>query len=119
MSTLNDTLKDLQQRAEQTRDELNNALDKGEKALRGLISRVEERSSALFDELVKTGEKFRSQQDKPASKKDKAATDNRLEELTNRGAALLGLPTREDVAALEKKLASMQRKLTKLEKASA
>jgi polyhydroxyalkanoate synthesis regulator phasin len=105
MSALNDTLKDLQARAE---------------SARGAATRVEEKSKALFDELVKTGEKLVKQQAKSEKKAEKkAAEGSRLEQLTNRGAALLGLPTREDVAALEKKLAAVQRKLSKLEKSAA
>lgn len=118
MSAANDTLKDLQQRLDEVRQQLNNALDKAEKAARGLVSRVETRSRTLADELIKTGEKIRQQRNKPAGKKVSSA-DSRLETLSNRGAALLGLPTRDEVAALEKKLSSMQRKLNKLEKASA
>jgi polyhydroxyalkanoate synthesis regulator phasin len=120
MSALNDTLKDLQARTENARAELKAAAEKLEKAARGAATRVEENSKKLFDELVKTGEKLVKQQDKSAKKADKkAAEGSRLEQLTNRGAALLGLPTREDVVALEKKLAAVQRKLTKLEKGSA
>ncbi|MFN3713067.1 MAG: phasin family protein [Alcanivoracaceae bacterium] len=123
MSALNDTLKDLQARAESARAELKAAAEKLEKAARGAATRVEENGKKLFDELVKTGEKLVKQQDKAAKKAEKAEKNGnegrRLEQLTNRGAALLGLPTREDVASLEKKLAAVQRKLTKLEKANA
>lgn len=120
MSTLNDTLKDLQTRAENARAELKAAAEKLEKAIRGAATRVEEKSKSLFDELVKTGENIVKQQEKGEKKAEKKTVEgNRLEQLTNRGAALLGLPTREDLSALEKKLASVQRKLSKLEKSAA
>lgn len=121
MSTVNDTLKELQARAEQTRDELKASVEKLEKALRGAATRVEASSKQWFDELVKTGETLKKQQEKATTKAGKKAASeaSRLEQLVNRGVAALGLPTRDDVAALEKKLAAMQRKLTKLEKSSA
>ncbi|PKM22571.1 MAG: poly(hydroxyalkanoate) granule-associated protein [Gammaproteobacteria bacterium HGW-Gammaproteobacteria-14] len=121
MSAVNETLKDLQARAEQTRDELKASVEKLEKALRGAATRVENSGKQWFEELVKTGEKLKQQQQKATTKASKkaAAEASRLEQLVNRGVAALGLPTRDDVAALEKKLAAMQRKLTKLEKSSA
>jgi len=88
-------------------------------AARGAVVRVENTGNEVLDELIKTGEKLdkerRKQQGKTSGQGNKQPS--RLDEVRARVADYLGLPTREEVEKLNKKLNTMQRKVNKLEKA--
>ncbi|WP_111656696.1 phasin family protein [Isoalcanivorax indicus] len=110
---------------DQAREELTAARDKAIKALRGAVSRAEQRGNDLFQELVKAGEALQKERAKAQSKvqgkvkAQKASAESTLDTLRQRTAELLGLPTRDDVDALNKKLNSLTRKVRKIEKATA
>ena len=111
----------LSQRVTQAREELTSAAEKLQKAASGLAGRVEKRSTDLFQSLVQTGEKIekqRSKAKKAPSKKAKAAP-GALESYAGKVFNALGLPTANDLQALNRKIDSLSRKVRKLEKASA
>ena len=110
----NETLKTLNERLEKTREELQSLTDKTVSAARGAWTRIEKNSSEFFDDLVKTGEKIEKQRGK-AQKKAASSADS----LRDRLAGALGLPTREEVEALNRKLNNLSRKVRKIEKESA
>ena len=64
---------------------------------------------------MKAGEKRQKAQSKPQKKTTKAQP-SQLDEVRSKVAAALGLPTRDEVEALNKKLTSLTRKVNKLAK---
>lgn len=110
---------------DQARDELKASADKALKAMRGVVSRVEERGNQLFQELVQTGETLQAERAKAQAKAEKQlktqkeSAERTLDTLRLRTATWLGLPTRDDIRALDKKLNSLTRKVRKIEKAAA
>lgn len=117
---------ELKARVEQAREELKAATEKLQSAARGALGRIEDSASGFFEGLVKAGEAFEKQRakgSKAATGKKAAAAKKaqatRVETIANRAVGALGLPTSEDMQALNKKLDSLSRKLRKLEKASA
>lgn len=109
---------------DQAREELIAARDKAVKALRGAVTRAEQRGNELFQELLKAGEALQEERAKAQSKLQgkakagKTSAESALETLRQRTAELLGLPTRDDVEALNKKLNTLTRKVRKIEKAA-
>lgn len=111
----NTVIAQLNERYEQAATDAKAALDKANDALRGALSRLEENGNSLLNNLVKTGEKRQKAQAKPA-KKNAKAQPSQLDEIRGKVAQALGLPTRDEVEALNKKLASLTRKVNKLAK---
>ena len=110
----------LNERLEQAREQLREAADKLQKAVLGIANRVEQGSSEFFDSLVAAGEKLEKQKQKASkTSASKKAEPGLLESYANRLVASLGLPSSEDLQALNKKLDSRTRKVRKLEKAGA
>ncbi len=118
--TNKESLDQINARVERAREELKDALAQARKAVRGVVTRVTDRGTELFNELVKTGESLqqeRAKAQKAAQKKASEAQDL-LTSLRQRTASLFGLPTQDDIAALDKKLNSLTRKVRKIEKAT-
>lgn len=108
------------QRVTQAREELAAAAEKLQKAATGLAGRVEKRSSDLFQSLVKTGEQVEKQRSKGKKAGQKAkAEPGKLETYAGKVFNALGLPTANDLQALNRKIDSLSRKVRKLEKAGA
>lgn len=105
----------IEQRLEKLSTEAKNTFAKVENAVRGAYDRVENRGNELLDNLVKTGEKRQKTQAKAAKKSTKAEPST-LDQLRNRAADVLGFPTRDEVEALNKKIASLNRKVNKMAK---
>lgn len=103
-------------RVERARDDLKDALVQARKAVRGVVTRITGRGTELFNELVRTGESL--QQERARAQKKSAEAENLFTSLRLRTATLLGLPTQDDIAALDKKLNSLTRKVRKIEKAT-
>ena len=89
--------------------ELNATADKLTKAARGAVTRITETSQDWFQELVKTGESLRQRNAKKSGAAKDADGDWRV-----RLAHSLGLPTREEMENLDKKLNRISRKVNKL-----
>lgn len=103
------------ERYEQVATETKAALEKINNAVRGAYTRLENNGNELFQNLVKTGEKRQKTASKPQKKTTKAQP-SQLDEVRGKVAAALGLPTRDEVEALNKKLTSLTRKVNKLAK---
>lgn len=112
-----ESLADINARLEQAREELTGALEQVRKAVRGATARLNERGLALFEDLVKTGEGLQQQRQKSAADGNGGAHST-LDNLRQRAVDLLGVPTRDDMAALNRKLDSLTRKVRKIEKAA-
>ncbi|MDX1803209.1 MAG: poly(hydroxyalkanoate) granule-associated protein [Alcanivorax sp.] len=102
-------------RFEQLSGEAKAAAEKLNNAVRGAYTRLEEGSNELFQNLVKSGEKRQKAQSK-GQKKTAKAQPKQLDELRDKLAGALGLPTRQEVEALNKKLTTLTRKVNKLAK---
>ena len=115
-----ESLDQINSRLEQAREDLRATSDKAVKALRGAVTRVEQRGTDFFQELVKTGEALQKSRSKSQSKAAKTAKkpELSLDSLRQGTASLLGLPTRDEVEALNKKLNSLTRKVRKIEKSA-
>lgn len=86
-------------------------------AARGAVVRVEDTGNDLLDDLVKTGEKLDKERQKQQKKANQSSSDkSTLDEARDRLTGYLGLPTRDEVEKLNKKLNTVQRKVNKLEK---
>lgn len=111
----------LSERVSQAREELVAAAEKLQKAASGLASRVEKRSTDLFESLVQTGEQIEKQRSKgkKSSSKSAKAAPSPLETYAGKVFNALGLPTANDLQALNRKIDSLSRKVRKLEKAGA
>lgn len=105
------------ERYEQVATEAKATLEKVNNAVRGAYTRLEDNGNELFQNLVKAGEKRQKAQSKPQKKTTKAQP-SQLDDVRSKVAAALGLPTRDEVEALNKKLASLTRKVNKLAKES-
>ena len=114
--TSNETLKDLNERLESLRTEASELADKAVTAVRGAYNRTLDSATRYFEDLVKTGEKLEKQKEKSAKK---TAGQKTPQDLRARIATTLGLPTREELEAVNKKLDTLSRKLRKLEKSAA
>lgn len=112
----NATIEQLNERYEQVTTEAKAALEKLNTAVRGAYTRLEENGNELFQTLVKTGEKRQKAQTKPQKKTTAKKQPSQLDEVRGKVASALGLPTRDEVEALNKKLASLTRKVNKLAK---
>ncbi|MCG8437142.1 MAG: phasin family protein [Pseudomonadales bacterium] len=112
----NTVIAQFNERYEQVSAEAKDAFDKINTAVRGAISRAEASSTELFDSLVKTGEKRQKAQAKTGAKKSTKAEPTQLDQVRARVAQALGLPTRDEVEALNKKMATLTRKVNKLAK---
>ncbi|HCE40599.1 hypothetical protein ASALC70_04393 [Alcanivorax sp. ALC70] len=88
--------------------ELNATADKLTKAARGAFTRISETGRDWFQELVKTGEALR---DRNAKKSGGAKSQDDWRARLAHG---LGLPTREEMESLDKKLNRISRKVNKL-----
>jgi polyhydroxyalkanoate synthesis regulator phasin len=86
--------------------EFSAAASKLSKAARGALNRFSETGNEFFQELVSAGEALQARSSEQAAR---AGVTWRL-----RLADLLGLPTREDVESLDKKLNRISRKVNKL-----
>ncbi|HEX5677413.1 MAG TPA: poly(hydroxyalkanoate) granule-associated protein [Alcanivorax sp.] len=95
-TTLNAKLSDLS-------TEISTTADKLSKAAQGAVTRLSESGNEFFQELIKSGESLR------AKTNGKGADDWRV-----RLAHTLGLPTRDEMDALNKKLDRINRKVNKL-----
>lgn len=113
----NETANKLNESLEKARQELETLTDKTVRAARGAWTRVEKTSTELFDDLVKTGEKVEKQRAKNQSKAQKQTAAG-SEGLRGKLAELLGMPTRDEVEALNRKLNTLSRKVRKIEKES-
>lgn len=122
--TNKESLDQINARVERAREELKDALEQARKAVRGVVTRVTDRGTELFNELVKTGESLQQERAKTQTKTQKTAqkkaadAESLFTSLRQRTATLLGLPTQDDIAALDKKLNSLTRKVRKIEKAT-
>ncbi|KAF0809208.1 hypothetical protein A167_01969 [Alcanivorax sp. S71-1-4] len=118
--TNKESLDQINARVERAREELKDALEQARKAVRGVVTRVTDRGTELFNELVKTGESLQQERAKAQKTAQKKAADaeSLFTSLRQRTATLLGLPTQDDIAALDKKLNSLTRKVRKIEKAT-
>lgn len=112
-----ESLAGINARVEQAREELARALEQLRKAARGATTRLSERGTALFEELVKSGEALQQQRQK-AGAQSKDSVEGTLGALRQRTVELLGVPTQEDLATLNRKLDSLTRKVRKIEKAA-
>lgn len=112
----NATIEQLNERYEQVATEAKAALEKINTAVRGAYTRLEENGNELFQTLVKTGEKRQKSQAKPQKKTTAKKQPSQLDEVRGKVASALGLPTRDEVEALNKKLTSLTRKVNKLAK---
>lgn len=111
----NETLNKLNENLEKAREELQSITDKTVRAARGAWTRVEKTGTEVFDDLVKTGEKVEKQRAKGQTKAQKK-TAGGSEKLRGKLAELLGMPTRDEVEALNRKLNTLSRKVRKIEK---
>lgn len=111
----NETLNKLNENLEKAREELQSISDKTLRAARGAWNRVEQTSTELFDDLVKAGEKVEKERSKAQKKAQKGAGS---EGLRGKLAELMGMPTRDEVEALNRKLNTLSRKVRKIEKES-
>ena len=118
--TNKESLDQINARVERAREELKDALAQARKAVRGVVTRVSDGGTELFNELVKTGESLQQERAKAQKVAQKKATEAQdlLTSLRQRTASLFGLPTQDDIAALDKKLNSLTRKVRKIEKAT-
>ena len=93
--------------------ELSNGASKLSKAARGALTRIGDNGNEWFQELVKTGESLRA---KTARETGQAKTRTKAEarDWRARVAQALGLPTREEMESLDKKLNRISRKVNKL-----
>jgi len=112
----NATIEQLNERYEQVTTEAKAALEKLNTAVRGAYTRLEETGNDLFQTLVKTGEKSQKAVAKPEKKTTAKKQPSQLDEVRGKVASALGLPTRDEVEALNKKLATLTRKVNKLAK---
>ncbi len=95
-ATLNAKLSDLS-------SDISTTADKLSKAAQGAVTRLSESGNEFFQELIKSGESLR------------AKTNGKgVEEWRARLAHRLGLPTRDEMEALNKKLDRISRKVNKL-----
>ncbi|GEM_PF-459527 len=106
------------ERINATTDQVRDVTHKLRLAARGAVIRAEDSGNELLDELVKTGEKLDKERQKQQQKKAKQSGSQKstLDEARDRLAGYLGLPTRDEVEKLSKKLNTVQRKVNKLEK---
>lgn len=95
-TTLNAKLSDLS-------TEISTTADKLSKAAQGAVTRLSESGNEFFQDLVKSGESLRAR-----------TNDKRVDEWRARLAHTLGLPTRDEMEALNKKLDRISRKVNKL-----
>ena len=117
---MTDQTESLNERLEQVKEQLLEAAEKVQKAALGIATRLEQGTTEFFDSLVATGEQI--EKDKEKARKSAARKKQEpgvLESYANRAVASLGLPSSEDLEALNKKLDSLTRKVRKLEKAGA
>lgn len=97
-------------RFEQLSNEAKATAEKLNKSVRETYARLEKDGNELLQNL------------RSADNRKKLATETfdaasaQLDELRNKVAGVLGLPTREEVEALDKKMASLTRKVNKLAK---
>lgn len=93
--------------------ELSNGASKLSKAARGALTRIGDSGNDWFQELVKTGESLRARTAKEA---DQAKSKAKAEARDWRAwlAQSLGLPTREEMESLDKKLNRISRKVNKM-----
>mgnify|MGYP003121160475 CR=1 FL=1 len=89
------------------RTRLSATTDKLNKAARGIVNRITENGERLLNELVETGEALRGK----AGDKAKAVVP---QDWRANLAHVLGLPTRDEMDALGKKLDRISRKVNKM-----
>ena len=110
----------LNERLENAREQFREAAEKLQKAVLGVANRLEQGSSEFFESIVAAGEKVEKEKEKARKATSrKKAEPGPVESYANRVVATLGLPSADDLEALNKKLDSLTRKVRKLEKASA
>ena len=100
----NATIEQLNERYEQVTTEAKAALEKLNTAVRGAYTRLEENGNELFQTLVKTGEKRQKAVAKPEKKTTAKKQPSQLDEVRGKVASALGLPTRDEVATLTRKV---------------
>ncbi len=83
--------------------EISTTADKLSKAAQGAVTRLSESGNEFFQELVKSGESLRAK-----------TSGKGVDEWRARLAHTLGLPTRDEMDALNKKLDRINRKVNKL-----
>lgn len=93
--------------------ELSSAANKLNKAARGALIQISNHGNDWFRELVKTGEAFRAQTTGNANTA-KAKAQAEAADWRTRLTGMLGLPTREEMDSLDKKLNRISRKVNKL-----
>lgn len=110
----------LSDRIDSAREQLQDAAEKLQKAVLGFTGRVEQSSSEFFQSLISAGEQVEKEREKARkSAARKKPEPTLVEGYANRLVANLGLPTADELQALNKKIDSLTRKVRKLEKASA
>lgn len=108
----------LTERVNATSEQVRDLAHKLRLAARGAAGRLEDSGNELLDELVKTGEKLDKERQKQQKKTRQSGNDkSTVDQARERLAEYLGLPTRDEVEKLNKKLNTVQRKVNKLEKA--
>lgn len=117
MTDNTESAKSINERLEQARNDLRDAAEKLQEAVRKAGENAENRLQSLREELKKTAEQLRAEGvSKTARSVIESSTIN-LRGLANQAVSSLGLPTNDDVEALNKKVESLSRKIRKLEKA--
>lgn len=96
-ATLNAKLSDLS-------SDISTTADKLSKAAQGAVTRLSESGNEFFQELIKSGESLRA----------KTSKGSDTDQWRVRLAHTLGLPTRDEMEALNKKLDRINRKVNKL-----
>lgn len=96
-ATLNAKLSDLS-------SDISTTADKLSKAAQGAVTRLSESGNEFFQELIKSGESLRA----------KTSKSSDADQWRVRLAHTLGLPTRDEMEALNKKLDRINRKVNKL-----
>jgi polyhydroxyalkanoate synthesis regulator phasin len=114
-ATNTDTTKTLNERIDAARAELKEAVEKAQAQAKELAEKLEARAKSLREELEKAREKGLAESAKAAA----GSTTNTLKSLPHRAISALGLASNDEVAALNKKLDSLTRKIRKLEKGAA
>lgn len=113
----------LRERAQQLNEQLKARIEQLNKEAREIYSKTEARVSELLEEY-KTFESPLAALKEGSSKLQQSAREiqqQQAERLSNLGSQLLsslGLPSRSDVEALEKKVSTLNTKVKKLEKAA-
>lgn len=116
-NSTSESSKSINERLDQARVDLKDAAEKVQDAIRKASENAESRLQALRDELKKTAEQLRTEGVAKTARSVIESSTINLRGLANQAVSTLGLPTNDDVEALNRKLENLSRKIRKLEKA--